>query len=64
MNVSFILGVSHSVVILTEDKEFPVKPDIFHLKQTEKQKLLSNCIIAVKINPLSNQTNKAEDAKP
>lgn len=63
MNVSLILVMSQGMAE-TEDKEFPVKPDIFHLKQTQKQKLLRNCILAMKINPLSNKRNKAEDANP
>lgn len=36
MNVSLVLGVSQGVIILTENNEFPAKPDIFHLKQTQQ----------------------------
>lgn len=65
VKVSLILGVSQSVEILTEDKGFPVIfPDIFYLKADTETEAAENCIIGMQINPLSNQTNKAEDAKP
>lgn len=64
MNVSLVLGVSQCVIILTENKEFPEKTDIFHLKQTQQQKQLRNGIFAMKVNSLLNQKNKAEGAKP